>query len=129
MILGIGIDLVEIPRIEAALERHGERFAQRILADVEYARFKREVKAAAFLARRFAAKEALSKALGTGIRTPVTWRNIAVTNAGPGGPRFEWAPALGEWLAQRGVTRAHISMTDERSMAAAYVILEGDAHA
>jgi len=129
MILGIGIDLVEIPRIEAALKRHGERFARRILADAEYARFRSNAKPAAYLARRFAAKEALSKALGTGIRTPVTWRNIAVTNLGPGGPRFEWAPVLGEWLHQRGVTRAHISMTDERSMAAAYVVLEGDAHA
>lgn len=129
MILGIGIDLVEIPRIEAALARHGERFARRVLSDAEYARFKTEVKPAAFLARRFAAKEALSKALGTGIRTPVTWRNIGVTNHDSGCPRFEWAPVLSEWLSQRGIRRSHISMTDERSLAAAYVVLEGDADA
>jgi holo-[acyl-carrier protein] synthase len=126
MILGVGIDLVEIPRIEAALARHGERFARRVLSDVEFTRFKTEVKPAAFLARRFAAKEALSKALGTGIRTPVTWRNISVTNHDSGSPRFEWTPALNEWLNKRGVRRTHISMTDERSLAAAYVVLEGD---
>ncbi|HKO88667.1 MAG TPA: holo-ACP synthase [Burkholderiales bacterium] len=126
MILGIGIDLIEIPRIEQALARHGERFAQRILSRSEYARFQTHAKPAAYLAKRFAAKEAFSKALGTGIRTPVTWRNIGVMNHSSGRPHFEFEPALKTMLESRGVLRAHVSLTDEREMAAAYVVLEGE---
>ena len=129
MILGIGIDLIEIPRIENALARHGERFAQRILNEREYARFKTHAKPAAYLAKRFAAKEAFSKAMGTGIRTPVTWRNIGVINHPSGRPHFDFSPELQTLLEQRGVSRTHVSITDEREMAAAYVILEGSAGA
>lgn len=126
MILGVGIDLIEIPRIEAALTRHGERFALRILSEREYARFKTHRMPAAYLAKRFAAKEALSKALGTGIRTPVTWRNIAVLNHSSGRPHFELAPELQDMMAKRGIAHAHVSLTDEKQLAAAYVILEGN---
>ena len=129
MIVGIGIDLIEIPRIEAALTRHGDRFAQRVLSEREYARFKTHRRPAAYLAKRFAAKEAFSKAMGTGIRTPVTWRNIAVMNHPSGCPCFELAPALQDLLDRRGIRGAHVSLTDEKSMAAAYVILEGEQHA
>lgn len=129
MILGVGIDLIEIPRIEAALARHGERFAQRVLSEREFLRFKTHRKPAAYLAKRFAAKEAFSKAMGTGIRTPVTWRNIAVVNHPSGCPHFELAPALQALLEQRGISQAHVSLTDEKAMAAAYVILEGEANA
>lgn len=76
MILGIGTDLCEVSRVERSLERFGERFAQRILVDSELDVFRRRRKAAAYLAKRFAAKEALSKALGTGIHFPVNWHNV-----------------------------------------------------
>lgn len=127
MIVGIGMDLVEIPRVEAALARHGERFAQRILTEREYRRFRTHAKPAAYLARRFAAKEAFSKAMTTGMRSPVTWRNIGIVNHASGCPYFELAPELNALVEQRGIVTMHVSITDERSMAAAYVILEGRA--
>ena len=127
MIIGIGMDLVEIPRIEAALARHGERFAQRILTEREYRRFAAHAKPAAYLAKRFAAKEAFSKAMATGMRWPVSWRNIGVVNHASGCPYFDLAPELDEAVRRRGITAMHVSITDERGMAAAYVIFEGAA--
>lgn len=127
MIIGIGMDLVEIPRIEAALARHGERFAQRILTEREYQRFQAHAKPAAYLAKRFAAKEAFSKAMATGMRHPVSWRNIGVVNHPSGCPYFELAPDLRALVEQRGIAAMHVSITDERDMAAAYVIFEGTA--
>lgn len=124
MIVGIGMDLVEIPRIEAALARHGERFAQRILTEREYKRFQTHAKPAAYLAKRFAAKEAFSKAMTTGMRYPVSWRNIGVVNLPSGCPCFELAPELAAVVEQRGIVAMHVSITDEREMAAAYVIFE-----
>lgn len=126
MIVGIGTDLVEIPRIEAALTRHGERFAQRVLTELEYARFAAHAKPAAYLAKRFAAKEAFSKALGTGMRHPVSWQNIGVINHPSGQPALEFAPELSSLMSERGIVRVHLSLTDERSLAAAYVILESE---
>lgn len=125
MILGIGMDLVEIPRIESALMRHGMRFARRVLAESEYQRFIAHARPAAYLATRFAAKEAFSKALGTGMHGPVTWRDICVVNHASGQPDFELAPELQELVRARGIMHAHLSITDEREMAAAWVILEG----
>ncbi|MBX6392781.1 MAG: holo-ACP synthase [Burkholderiales bacterium] len=125
MIVGIGMDLVEISRIEAALARHGERFAERILTEKELRRFRSHAKPAAYLAKRFAAKEAFSKAMATGMRWPVSWRNIGVVNHPSGCPCFDLAPELEALVRERGITGMHVSITDERSMAAAYVILEG----
>ncbi len=125
MILGIGMDLVEVPRIEAALVRHGVRFAQRVLAESEFRRFAAHARPAAYLAKRFAAKEAFSKAMGTGMRHPVSWRSICVINHESGRPDFELAPELQALVRSRGIVRVHLSITDERSLAAAYVILEG----
>ncbi len=128
MILGIGTDLVEIGRIEAALERWGERFARKILVPRELDRLARHRKPAAYLAKRFAAKEAFSKALGTGIRAPVNWQNIGVVNHASGRPYLELAPPLAALVQRRGVQNVHLSLTDERGMAAAFVVLEGEAH-
>jgi holo-[acyl-carrier protein] synthase len=127
LILGIGTDLVEIGRIEAALERWGERFARRILVPRELDRLARHRKPAAYLAKRFAAKEAFSKALGTGIRAPVNWHNIGVANHASGRPYLELAPPLAALVERRGVRSVHLSLTDERGMAAAFVVLEGKA--
>jgi holo-[acyl-carrier protein] synthase len=125
VILGIGTDLVEIPRIERALDRHGDRFARRILVPDEFARFAAHRKPAAYLAKRFAAKEAFSKAMGTGIHFPVNWQNVSVANLASGKPCLRFSEALRLLLASRGVLEAHLSLTDEREVAAAFVILEG----
>ena len=127
MIYGVGQDLVEIPRIERALARFGERFARRILCEPELARFRKHRLPAAFLAKRFAAKEAFTKALGTGIHAPANWHGVWVVNLRSGKPELEFTPALKNLLEQRRIRRAHVSLTDERSFAAATVILECDA--
>jgi holo-[acyl-carrier protein] synthase len=128
MIYGIGVDLVEIARIEAAYARFGERFARRILTERELERYharraRSDVRGIAFLATRFAAKEAISKALGLGMRTPMTWRAVEVVNDPTGRPL---AFASGELRAymQRRRLRLHVSLTDERLMATAYAIAE-----
>jgi holo-[acyl-carrier protein] synthase len=125
VILGIGTDLVEIHRIEKALARFGDRFAQRILVAHELERFRRHKKPAAWLAKRFAAKEAFSKAMGTGIHFPVNWHNVSVENAPSGKPVLRYSDALAELMRGRGIDRAHVSLTDELTLACAFVVLEG----
>ena len=124
MIYGVGTDLVEISRIEKALERFGERFAKRILCEPELSRFKVHRKPAAYLAQRFAATEAFTKALGTGIHAPANWHGVWVVNARSGKPSLEYSTALRELLQLRKISRSHLSLTDEKGMAAATVILE-----
>ena len=126
MILGIGTDLVEIHRIEKALARYGERFARRVLVEQELEQYRREKKPAAWLAKRFAAKEAFSKAMGTGIHFPVNWHNVSVTNARSGKPQLCFSEPLTALMAQRGIRHAHVSLTDEISLAFAFVVIEGD---
>lgn len=128
MIFGIGVDLIEIPRIEAAYARFGERFAQRILGERELERYhgrraRSDARGIAFLATRFAAKEAISKALGLGMRSPMSWRAVEIINEASGRPRVV---AHGDLLAfmQRRSLRLHVSVTDERSMATAFAIAE-----
>jgi holo-[acyl-carrier protein] synthase len=125
MILGIGTDLCEIGRIERALERWGERFALRVLVDSEMARFRRHRKPAAYLAKRFAAKEAMSKALGTGIHYPVNWHGMWVENARSGKPSLGFSGPMAALLEKRGVETVHLSLTDETGMACAFVVIEG----
>lgn len=124
MIYGIGTDLIEIQRIERVLARFGERFARRILCDPELARFRRHRQPVAYLAKRFAAKEAFTKALGTGIHAPANWHGVWVSNLRSGKPVLEFSPQLKALLESRGIHRAHVSLTDEREMAGATVILE-----
>ena len=125
MIAGIGTDLCEIERVQRALDRFGERFARKILADSELTRFRASRRPAAYLAKRFAAKEALSKALGTGIHFPMNWHNVSVENSRSGKPELRFSDALSELLSRRGVTCAHVSLSDETGMACAFVVLEG----
>ena len=124
MIYGVGTDLVEIERIEKALERFGERFAKRILCEPELKRFKAHRKPAAYLAKRFAAKEAFTKALGTGIHAPANWHGVWVVNMKSGKPELRFSDPLKELLEKRKIAQTHLSLTDERGMAAATVILE-----
>jgi holo-[acyl-carrier protein] synthase len=124
MIYGIGTDIVATRRISAALEKFGERFAARILAPEEYAEFAAHKSPARFLAKRFAAKEAFAKALGSGVRHPATLHNIRVDHDSLGKPSLAFAPALADELARRGINGHHLSLSDEEDMAAAFVILE-----
>ena len=128
MILGTGTDLIDIRRIERALGRFGHRFARRVLVDDEYQRFCTHVKPAHYLAKRFAAKEAFSKAMGTGMHFPVTWQNVSVANERSGRPYLKFSEPLALLLKQRGVSRAHLSLSDEVEMACAFVVIEGNAH-
>jgi len=129
VILGIGTDLCDIGRIERALERFGERFAERILVASELERFRRRRKRAAYLAKRFAAKEAFSKALGTGIRFPVNWHNVWVENERSGKPTLKFSRPLAALLKRRGIENVYVSLTDEIGMACAFVIVEGTGRA
>jgi holo-[acyl-carrier protein] synthase len=126
VILGVGTDLVDIRRIERALARFGHRFAQRVLVEHEYQRFCSHAKPAHYLAKRFAAKEAFSKAMGTGIHFPVNWHNVSVANERSGRPYLEFSEPLAALLKQRGISRAHLSLSDEVDMACAFVVLEGE---
>lgn len=124
MIYGVGTDLIEIRRIEKALQRFGERFARRILCEPELARFHGHRQPAAYLAKRFAAKEAFSKALGTGIHAPANWHGVWVLNHKSGKPHLEFSDALKRLLEKKGIRSAHVSLTDEKEIASATVILE-----
>lgn len=124
MIYGIGTDLVDPARIARSLERHGEAFAKRVLADMEWPDFIRHANPAVFVAKRFAAKEAFAKAIGTGLRDPVSFSNIVVLHDPQGKPYFQFCEALSEWVRQRGIIAHHLSISDELTMASAFVILE-----
>ena len=124
MIHGIGTDLLDARRIRDGLVRFGEHYADRILAPAEHAGYYASRDPARFLAKCFAAKEAFAKATGTGLRAPVMLRNIAVLRDARGKPHVECAPELAAWLAERGVTAHHVSLSDEGDLVLAYVILE-----
>jgi holo-[acyl-carrier protein] synthase len=124
MIVGIGIDIVDIDRIDRLLQEYGEQFARRVLAEAERPAFAASPRPVWFLANRFAAKEALSKALGTGLRYPVTLHAISLSNDSVGKPEFGFHGALPAYLASRGVARHHLSLTHEKALACAVVVLE-----
>jgi len=127
-IAGIGLDLIRVDRIERALARHGDRFAEKILGPEELQKFharreRAEARGLRFLATRFAAKEAFSKAIGLGMRMPMFWNRVQVLNAPGGRPVLVIGPELQDWYAER-FGAAHVSLTDETDMAAAYVVIE-----
>lgn len=124
MIFGIGTDIVEVSRIGASIEEFGDAFAARILAESELESYQASHIKARFLAKRFAAKEAFSKALGTGLRAPATFQNIAVSHDDLGKPILILAPALQSFINAKNITQMHISISDEKNLAAAFVVLE-----
>lgn len=124
MIYGVGTDLIEIKRVERVLARFGERFAQRILCEPELKRFRAHKQPVSYLAKRFAAKEAFTKALGTGIHAPANWHGVWVVNLKSGKPVLEFSLPLKKLLQERKIRNSHLSLTDEREIAAATVILE-----
>jgi holo-[acyl-carrier protein] synthase len=125
VIHGIGVDMVRVARVEAALERFGERFALRVLAPEEVEDFRRSRRPASFLAKRFAAKEAAVKALGTGFRQGLAPRHIAVTHNHMGRPGLAYyGPAL-DLARRRGIVDSQVSLSDEHEYALAFVTLSG----
>ena len=124
MIYGIGIDVIEPARIERLLEKYGERFARRVLTPAEWPGYQKTVRPTLFLANRFAAKEAFSKAMGTGFRYPVTLQCISVIQDRAGKPGFAFHPKLEALVKGRGITGHHLTISDEKSLACACVVLE-----
>jgi holo-[acyl-carrier protein] synthase len=125
VIVGIGTDVVSIERISGVLERHGDRFVKRVLTPSERIRFDKTKAKASHLAKRWAAKEAFSKAIGTGIHPPFTWQSITVGRDAKGKPLVIPDEKMKKHLASLGVTHAHISLTDDAGVALAFVVLEG----
>ena len=130
MIYGIGTDICDLRRVQAVFERRGERFVKAILGEREMmiwrARAARsEMRGTAFLATRFSAKEAFSKALGTGMHAPMRWRDCEILNNPDGRPIIVLNGALRDYCAERGL-RAQISLSDERDSVVSFVILEHD---
>lgn len=128
MIVGVGVDICEVSRIERALVRHGERFARKVLGPQEQlvwqartARF--SDRGMRFVATRFSAKEAFSKAIGLGMRMPMTWRNCEILNIASGQPYIVLNGELAVWFAAKN-WRAHVSLSDEWAYATSHVVVE-----
>jgi holo-[acyl-carrier protein] synthase len=131
MIIGIGNDIIDIRRVEKTLERHGERFTHRCFTEIERAKSdKRRLRAASY-AKRFAAKEACAKALGTGLSRGVFWRDMGVVNLPGGKPTMALtggaAARLAELTPEGHVAAVHLTITDDFPMAQAIVIIEAQA--
>ena len=128
MIYGIGTDICDVRRIRASIERHGERFAQKILSEGEMKTWNERGarwpdRGVSYLATRFSAKEAFSKAIGLGMRMPMTWRNCEIAKETSGKPVIVLHGALKEWFDARQLS-AHVSVTDETDYAASFVVIE-----
>ena len=128
MIFGIGTDICDVRRIRASLERHGERFARKVLSEAEFTTWKaRSVRwperGVRYLATRFSAKEAFSKAIGLGMRMPMTWRSCEVAKLPSGQPVIVLYGELKDWFEERGL-HAHVTVTDESDYAASFVVVQ-----
>jgi holo-[acyl-carrier-protein] synthase len=128
MIYGIGTDICDVRRIRASVERHGERFAQRVLGDAEFAVWRARSarwpeRGLRYLATRFSAKEAFSKAVGLGMRMPMTWRSCEISNLPSGQPIIVLHGELKTWFEGQGL-KAQVSVTDESDYAASFVVVE-----
>ncbi|MFV0410956.1 MAG: holo-ACP synthase [Paracoccus sp. (in: a-proteobacteria)] len=128
MILGIGTDLANIERIQGVLDRHGDRFRNRVFTERELAKAARRADEAGTLAKRWAAKEACSKALGTGLAMGISWRDMAVSNLATGQPVMELTGWAAERLAKMTPpghrARVHVTLTDDHPWAQAFVLIE-----
>lgn len=124
MIYGIGIDVLEPQRIARLLAKYGERFAHRVLTQHEWPGYVRTANPVLFVANRFAAKEAFSKAMGTGFRYPVTLQCISVVQDRRGKPSLAFNASLARLVDAEGITGHHLTISDEKSLACAFVVLE-----
>jgi holo-[acyl-carrier protein] synthase len=130
VIFGVGTDLCDVRRIRAVLARRGERFAERVLGphEIEVFRARRaqlEERGVRYLATRFSAKEAFAKAIGFGMRAPMSWRRCEIVKRTSGKPEIRLHGALADWFAARSL-RAHVSVSDEADYAASFVVVEQD---
>jgi holo-[acyl-carrier protein] synthase len=128
MIYGVGTDVCDVRRIAATLERRGDRFAERVLGPAELQVFRArrarvESRGLRFLATRFSAKEAFSKAIGLGLHAPMTWRACEILNQPSGQPYVRLHGALADWFAARSLS-AHVSVSDESDVATSFVVVE-----
>ena len=128
MIYGIGTDICDIRRIRASLEKHGDRFAQKVLSDHEMQTYRARSarwpeRGVRYVATRFSAKEAFSKAIGLGMRMPMTWRLCEVAKLPSGQPTLVLHGELKAWFEAKGLT-AHVSVSDESDYATSYVVVE-----
>lgn len=128
MIYGIGTDICDIRRIRASLERHGERFVKKVLSEAELATWQERSarwpeRGVRYLATRFSAKEAFSKAIGLGMRMPMSWRLCEIGKLASGKPVIVLHGELKDWFESRGLS-AHVSVTDESDYAASFVVVE-----
>ncbi|MEI8028204.1 MAG: holo-ACP synthase [Comamonadaceae bacterium] len=128
MIYGIGTDICDVRRIQASLQRHGERFARKILSDAEFVTWQERSarwpeRGVRFLATRFSAKEAFSKAIGLGMTQPMSWRLCEVGKLPGGKPTIVLHGSLKKWFEDRNLT-AHVSLTDETDYAASFCVVE-----
>ena len=128
MIYGIGTDICDVRRIRASLERHGDRFAEKVLSDAELVVWRRRSernveRGVRYLATRFSAKESFSKAIGMGMRMPMTWRLCEIGNLPSGQPVLVLHGVLKTWFEERHLS-AHVTVTDETDYAASFVVVE-----
>jgi holo-[acyl-carrier protein] synthase len=123
VIFGIGTDIVQVVRIRESLDRHGERFAERILSDAELAEFRASAHPARFLARRFAAKEAVAKAFGTGFSGGLTFRDITIGHDDAGKPELYFENRASDFCRESGIGERFVSISDEKDYAVAFVTL------
>lgn len=133
MIYGIGTDICDVRRIRDSLARHGDRFAEKVLTEAELRTWRERSRrwperGVRYLATRFSAKEAFSKAIGLGMRMPMTWRACEVAKLPSGQPTIVLHGALKEWFEARGLT-AHLSVTDETDYAASFCVVEAKSNA
>jgi holo-[acyl-carrier protein] synthase len=126
MIVGTGVDITEVARIKAAVERFGDRFLKRVFTPEEVSYCTSKANASERLAARFAAKEAAMKAIGTGLRHGVTWQDVEVVRLPGQRPQLRFRGQAAEFAGRLGCRRAHLSLTHTAEQAIAHVILEGD---
>jgi holo-[acyl-carrier protein] synthase len=124
MIFGIGTDIVAVKRMDDLHARYGGKLAERVLAPEEWGDYAEAANKEHFLAKRFAAKEAFAKAVGTGMRSPVSFTTISVVHNDQGKPGFIYSPELSAWIKSRGIHAMHLSLSDEQEYVVAFVVAE-----
>ena len=128
MIVGIGVDIVAIHRMEKTLERHDNKLPEKLLTAEEFSEFSQHSQPAMFLAKRFAVKEAVAKAFGTGFRNGLQHHHIGLTHTELGCPQLIFYETAKDWIEKQGITNTHVSLSDEKDTVIAYVILEANAN-
>ncbi len=128
MIYGIGVDIVAVVRMEKTLERHNNKLPEKLLTAEEFTEFLKHPHPAIFLAKRFAVKEAVAKAFGTGFRNGLQHHHIGLTHTELGCPQLVFYETAKDWIKEQEIINAHVSLSDEKDTVIAYVILEANAN-